>query len=1598
MKKSAISHQPSALSKTQNSLNTRSYTLHATRYTLIFLALILVGFTFFIEPAEVFAAKMGDYCIVPSYVKTDIDPNIMIIMDNASGMTGRAYSGTYAAGTTYEGYFSPTLYYTYASNRWEPDCGTPGITADCVVGATADPNADAAKGLYYGNVLNWALTSKYDLLQKILVGGISTSRTSNVNTLVSKSGSWTAILKYDKGDGNGTRECKFEVSNANVIIRDGDTYTCGYLDTTPRPYEPGNTIVASLGVDKDTAPNARFQERQGRSLTARFLKPLAEKTLSLVSYVMGFFAGDAEAAKPLALAGGSGTLTSGTNGVAYTVTITASGGTEAGYTWSITAGSLPPGLTIASPSTPSTTISGTPTTAGTSTFTVKVIDSDGDVANHRDSKEYSITIAAAAARGAGAPAGSTQSENRNVKVCVGGSYTINCKTAGYDAGTNSLKSGIIDEFWTQARFGLMDFNAQAGTASPNISKCIVNSTEADRGTTPSPTFLTAIENAVPIDPVTPLVDAIWVAVDYFATDNSLSCDPYVNAQACIKNFILVISDGTGSNQLNIANPSDHTGGNCGGGNNTYIDATNCGSTNYANLTKNSCFGYQNDLRNLATCGVDNKAGKQNVSTYAVNTMGTAIVAGYNADNAPSNNGERLNQAASKGGGNYYGVDDASQLKQRLKDAFSDMIKRAAAGTAASVLASGEGSGANLIQAVFYPARKFYNSATSSYDEIKWTGRLTNLWYYVDPFFSTSTIRADDGNKVLDLVADDTANHKDYIVQLFYDSVNETTKAHRWTDTTGDGIVNTQLADVEFEQLGNLWEAGLELWKRDVTVAATKRKIYTTITGTSLLAGNFSQDALNGDTDNAETLRPYFGFTTANVDPNDGWIDDDLNHGGAIGEIDGRTLIRYVHGEDVYTWLRSRTVKVETYDTTARVWKLGDILNSTPKISSWLPLNSYNKVYKDTTYGEESDPSLNDDPVSTHYITTTGYKNRNMVFAGANDGMLHAFKLGTLGLKWASQAGTKKQATLGKHCETTTYRPCEIGGAGGDCPGTEACITDSDLGKEVWAFIPKNALPYLKYLAYKDYCHTFSIDMTPYIFDASIKVDPAATGNGAGIYADCTVDTISDYWKCKKSANSWRTILIGGMRYGGACKYSTGACTKDLNADGVVTNDVKDCVKSPVSDNGLSSYFALDITDQNNPTLLWEFSNADLGFTTTGPAIVRINARKGDPPASPTTSIVDNGTNGRWFVVFASGPTGPLNTDTNAQQFLGRSDQHLKLFVLDLKTGSLVRTIDATQQYIDAGATGTADLENAFAGSLLNAAHDMDQDYQDDILYIPYVKAETSPNSPIDTTTRWTQGGVLRLITNEDLSGTDLTGSGTGTTALNPAKWVLSKVIDDIGPVTSSVVRLQNQKTNNLWLYFGAGRYFYEVGGTIDDPDTQRSIYGVIEPCFSGGTSFNSVCTDASVANDLTRTVAGLSDQTTETVATITTGWKIDLDATGVPAGYKAERVITDPLATSTGVVFFTTYKPYSDECSLGGKSFIWAVKYDTGGAAGTLLKGKAMIQVSTGSIEQMDLASAFTEKGGRRTSAIEGVPPTAQGLSLVSTPPALKRVLHIRQR
>ncbi len=85
-------------------------------------------------------------------------------------------------------------------------------------------------------------------------------------------------------------------------------------------------------------------------------------------------------------------LKGGTNGVSYSETISAQGGSGTGYTYSLFSGSLPTGTSLTGAT---GVIAGTASAAGTFSFVIEVTDSLGQFG----SQAFSITIANPSAGG-----------------------------------------------------------------------------------------------------------------------------------------------------------------------------------------------------------------------------------------------------------------------------------------------------------------------------------------------------------------------------------------------------------------------------------------------------------------------------------------------------------------------------------------------------------------------------------------------------------------------------------------------------------------------------------------------------------------------------------------------------------------------------------------------------------------------------------------------------------------------------------------------------------------------------------------------------------------------------------------------------------------------------------------------------------------------------------------------------------------------------------------------------------------------------------------------------------------------------------------------
>ena len=1002
--------------------------------------------------------------------------------------------------------------------------------------------------------------------------------------------------------------------------------------------------------------------------------------------------------------------------------------------------------------------------------------------------------------------------------------------------------------------------------------------------------------------LTPTAGTLQSAINYFnGTLVQGSTIPSPIQHSCQRNYVIYVTDGL---------PSVNESGTAGSASAlmpaalTKLDNLRCPTS----ATGDNC---------KVTSTIAGTTTKHDVRTFIIG-MGLNSAARASLDAMAVKGGTDV-------GGHAYYANNLTDLNNALINIFQNILSQLSSGTAASILNNSEGSGANLLQAVFYPKKTF-----DSGSECSWTGEMQGLWYYLDPMMKHSSVR-------IDKVADNKLNLlDDYIADFYYDDSVGRTMVRLSQDLSGDG--KTTAVDPlgpydpdNATSVKSLWRAGRLLWARNLST--DDRKIYTK-------TGNASFDSVVNSASESTGLAL---FNSALKD--DATVRSYLQ---AADATEANKIISYIRGTD-QTGYRSRSA---TIDGTAGTWRLGDIISSTPKIQGNVALNSYH-LEPPTGYGDAS---------YNKYIKSNNYANRGIAYVGANDGMLHAFRMGVLHPLTDPCRKLESDSTAAKcyadKAELNNYSTVASGvdkGANADIRANSSDV----LGREEWAFIPRQQLPYLKYLTDTDYPHLFYVNGPTTVLDVAINSPTGCASN----YWDCPkkttyegedtpLVTTDDTRNLVLGNTSWRTILIGSTGLGGASRNSGGV--------GACFGGGTECVKTPVDSLGYSSYFALDVTDPKEPKYMWDFygdptagtttaeKGGNLGYATTGPALVRVGAKD---------------KNGRWFAVFASGPTGPI--DSTYHQLLGRSDQTLKIFIVDVATGALVKTID----------TGIA---NAFAGSVSNAGIDNDRSfpyksgfYQDDAVYIGYVRKDGSV---------WNQGGVIRLITNESVDPND--GS-------HPWSW--SYVMQDIGPITGAVTKLQDRAKGNLWLFFGTGRYYYKSSTDLDDAATTRRLFGIQEPCYVGANvKINPACTT-------TRTVAELKDMTSTPTASLGAGdkgWYIDLDASS--ASFAAERVVANPTAVSNGVVYFITYSPSMDVCSFTGNSYIWAVKYSTGGVASAAsMSGSVTTQQSTGA-HAVVTGADFTNAGGRKTGALKGL--SSPDFLVVTNPKPVKKIIHVQEK
>lgn len=162
-----------------------------------------------------------------------------------------------------------------------------------------------------------------------------------------------------------------------------------------------------------------------------------------------------------------------TQNAAYSVSFGPASGGTAPYSYAVTAGALPAGLTL-SPGTG--TLSGTPTSSGTFNFTITVTDSSGGAGPYSGSHAYSLTVNPPAApvasgRTLGVPYNSSGLAI-DLSGSITGTYSSIAVSTAPSHGTTSISGSVVTYTPAAGYFGADSFSYTAtgpgGTSTPAL--------------------------------------------------------------------------------------------------------------------------------------------------------------------------------------------------------------------------------------------------------------------------------------------------------------------------------------------------------------------------------------------------------------------------------------------------------------------------------------------------------------------------------------------------------------------------------------------------------------------------------------------------------------------------------------------------------------------------------------------------------------------------------------------------------------------------------------------------------------------------------------------------------------------------------------------------------------------------------------------------------------------------------------------------------------------------------------------------------------------------------------------------------------------------
>jgi type IV pilus assembly protein PilY1 len=889
------------------------------------------------------------------------------------------------------------------------------------------------------------------------------------------------------------------------------------------------------------------------------------------------------------------------------------------------------------------------------------------------------------------------------------------------------------------------------------------------------------------------------------------------------------------------------------------------------------------------------AAKYGGFTDVIDSSGKTATAPCDSTTTPSctvSNWDAVNNTTGAAGSDgvpdtYFPVRNPSQLADRLAQVFNSILARAGSGTAAAVVANTVG-GEGVTYSAIYRAQVQNAAATQT---VTWAGNLNALWTDADGFLRAAgvgtppTLGDYNANPIVVYCTDSSGASR---FSLFTDPVAARARGLNPADCSGSSATDVPA----------LWSAEKELSDPNIstTTITTQRTYSTAATSTSSRYIFTWLDANNdGNVDTGEQKDFIYG-TEGFTGPSGSQSScTPLTLTTALGTNyralntcqpnEAKNLVNWLRGQDSgftttagvnedAAW-RSRTLSEGGVKT--KTYRLGDIVNSTPLAVS-TPAEAFDQLYNDASYA----------------VFRSAYQSRRqVVYVGANDGMIHAFNGGFYdGAN--KRLNTQPQLCVSTGCTTnTTY-------------------TAHELGAEIWAYVPGNLLPHLRWQSDPAYLHNFYVDGSPTAQDVKIFADDGA----------CAASTANTTSQCHPQG--WGTILIVPFRFGGGPVQVPAV-------DGKLAD----------FQNSFSAYVVLDVTNpEAPPKVLAELSNVALKasgsqslpkcsgtaavcatlsnllptYTSSAPAVAMFRGRN---TTNPTPS--------KFFLFTGSGTTDNTGiTGSSAKGAGGNavSGSNLVIRGYDMASIGALGAGSATPvRALDYTSVSSTNATNSFAGDLI--ASDQDLDGLAESLYFGSSKG---------TGTSGFGGSLWSLDFSEDAT---------------PGNWSGREIIPDLNHPLMVRPTLGVNSLNQTNVFFGTGRAWTKtdlqdqsqqlIAGVVDKPPPGASGYQAAYASLKDVT--NVVVTVDSTNNTVLSNVTA-SDGTAITTETQLSndilknykGWRVMLDTKNAAGKViPAERVIS-PQALYSGILLTTSYLPGTDSCTDQGTGRLYAANYSTGAA------------------------------------------------------------------